>query len=239
MPNTRFSFKQFSVDQDKCAMKVCTDACLFGASAALDLSPDIHSILDIGSGTGLLSLMLAQKSTALIESVEIDEDAAAQSFENFKASPWHDRLKVNRTGISQFEPGKYFDFIISNPPFFEGDLKASGEAANRARHDTSLTLKELLSQINRLLNKEYGTAAVLMPAHREASCCQIASEENLFVEKIIRVRQTPSHEPFRSMIWLGRKKTDDIKKNEITIKDPDGQYTPEFSGLLQDYYLYL
>ena len=220
-------------------MKVCTDSCLFGAFAASLLNPDSKSILDIGSGAGLLSLMLAQRSMADIEAVEINEDAAGQAADNFMASPWAHRLKMIQSDIRSFTPEKKFDFIISNPPFYEGDLRAEKESINHARHDTGLTLGDLLYSINRLLDIENGMAAILLPGHRTEECILKANEERLFAHEILNVRQTTSHRPFRSIIWLKRKKPSAPLKKEMYIRDDTGEYSAEFRALLKDYYLNL
>lgn len=237
MANTYFAFKKFTVQQEKCAMKVCTDSCLFGASVASDLSPDILRILDIGSGTGLLSLMLAQKTQALIEAVEIDPGAAAQTSENFRASPWPERLITHQADIRAFKPEQPYDFIISNPPFFEGDLKAGSDDSNKARHDSSLVFEELLIAADRLLDKVKGRAAILVPARRLQAFCDLALGNRLYPSEIIQIRQTTLHAPFRSMIRLHRSKQENHPSKEIAIRNESGEYTTEFSALLKDYYL--
>ena len=128
-------------------MKVCTDACLFGAFVANCLSP-IVNCLDIGTGTGLLSLMLAQETNAQIDAVEIDAAAFQQAKENFKASPWSSRLNIFNTDILHYSTDKKYDCIISNPPFFEDDLKSFSEGKNIAKHNNALTLAQLLTAIN-------------------------------------------------------------------------------------------
>ena len=147
-------------------MKVCTDACLFGAYVADQVKTKAaNNILDIGTGTGLLSLMLAQRVPALIDAVEIDEAAYQQAKENFEQSPWKERLFAFNTDVTKFETEKKYDCIISNPPFFENDLKSNDSNKNNAKHDTSLSLDKLLQVVKKLLNDD-GIFAVLLPYHR-------------------------------------------------------------------------
>ena len=137
MSNTYFQFKQFTIHQDKCAMKVCTDACMLGAWTAGKLGGSgINNILDIGCGTGLLSLMLSQKINASIDAVEIDADAAKQAGENISASPWAANIRVIHTSLQEFMPKKKYDLIICNPPFYENDLRSEHENKNVDRKRT-------------------------------------------------------------------------------------------------------
>src|SRR5258705_6346666 len=149
MANSYFKFKQFTIHQDRCAMKVTTDACLFGAWVAIEagiLESEDGSILDIGAGTGLLSLMLAQKTNVSIDSVEIDEAAAKQARENADASPWKERIFVmpGDAKYMAYTLCKNFDIIISNPPFYENELASPDHHKNIAHHDGGLLLDELL-----------------------------------------------------------------------------------------------
>ena len=158
MANDYFQFKQFLIKQDKCAMKVCTDACLLGAFAANRLPLTVHRLLDIGTGTGLLSLMLAQRNlNAVIDAVEIDEAAAEQAKENFNNSPWKERLNVHNEPIQKFAKSinKKYDVIICNPPFFENDLKSNDNQRNLALHSAALSLEELISIVGFLLEKNW------------------------------------------------------------------------------------
>ena len=139
MANQYFQFKQFTVQQDACAMKVTTDACLFGAWVAnringLDLKG--KHFLDIGTGTGLLSLMVAQQTDASIDAVEIETAAANQAQENFEQSPWNNKLFLHNSSIQTFIPQHKYDFIFTNPPFFFNDLKSKNHARNIALHDS-------------------------------------------------------------------------------------------------------
>ncbi len=239
MPNSYFKFKQFTIQQDRCAMKVTTDACLFGAwNAGNFFSQKIdYRVLDIGAGTGLLSLMYAQKNPlALIDAVEIDDEGAAQANENFESSPWKERLKLFHTGIDEFNPPHTFDFIISNPPFFENDLKGIDTKRNLALHSISLTLEELIHNIDRLL-KEDGGFSILLPCHRADYFKKLAAAQSRHCIEEVLVKQSEKHHYFRSMMCFSKKQVIS-KQTEVTIKEGH-HYTEPFVRLLKDYYLYL
>jgi tRNA1Val (adenine37-N6)-methyltransferase len=216
-------------------MKVCTDACLFGAWLAMKVKPAGY-VLDIGTGTGLLPLMLAQAGSALFDCIEIEETASRQAAENVRSSPWKERISVFHADIREFEFDKSYDLILSNPPFFENDLRSADTVKNRARHDDTLSLKELARIASGHLSPE-GTFAVLLPWHRRDYFTREADMANLFLKSELRVKQTPGHSFFRSMLLFSRKagKSD---MEELTIKNGD-HYTPEFTRLLKDYYLNL
>jgi tRNA1Val (adenine37-N6)-methyltransferase len=152
-----FRFKQFSVDDSKCAMKVGTDAVLLGAWADVTCA---ETILDIGTGCGLIALMAAQRSNAHITAIDIDESTTLQSKENFLSSPWHDRLEAIH--IEQFQPDYLFDLIICNPPFFKNALKTPFHERNLARHNDSLSFESLVSHVNILLS-ENGKFFFILP----------------------------------------------------------------------------
>ena len=238
MSNHYFRFKEFVVQQEYCAMKVCTDACLFGAYTAnliADKNLPAKNCLDIGTGTGLLSLMLAQKTTATIDAVEINTAAFRQAKENFEQSPWQERLSIFNKDILQFETEKKYDCIISNPPFFEGDLKTDSKAKNAARHDTTLTLQQLLEVVLKYLQED-GFFVVLLPYQRINYCIEEAAKLNLYLNKKVLIKQTPLHAWFRGMLFFGRQQAIPTKE-EIIIRDKMGDYTSRFMDLLQDYYL--
>jgi tRNA1Val (adenine37-N6)-methyltransferase len=200
MATSYFQFKQFFIQQENCAMKVTTDACLFGAYCAERLKQNAKNILDIGTGTGLLSLMLAQKnSTSLIDAVEIEEQAALQAKQNFQQSPWIERLKIHNTSIQQFShtTKNQFDFIITNPPFFNNDLKSDQQNRNLALHSTALNFEELIHCIKKLLSPT-GKFAVLLPYHRTAAFILLAND--FCIEEKVLVKQTLSHNYFRSIL---------------------------------------
>lgn len=238
MSNNYFQFKQFTIHQDQCAMKVCTDACLFGALVANEIQLDnTKHILDIGTGTGLLSLMLAQKNNATINAVEIDSAAFEQATANIALTPWKDNISIYNTDITTFYPDKKYDFIISNPPFFETDLKSNDAKKNAAKHDTTLTLTDLIENINRLLNHD-GYFAVLIPFHRCEYFETAASTFGFHLAKKIAVKQTPKHNYFRAVLFFSKQSADQ-KEIAMQIKNEAGNYSEAFIALLKDYYLHL
>jgi tRNA1Val (adenine37-N6)-methyltransferase len=235
--NNYFQFKQFTVYQNKCAMKVCTDACLFGSISPALTTRDLR-VLDIGTGTGLLSLMYAQRHTdAMIDAVEIDPSAAEQATENFAASAWRDRLKVYNISIQEFKPAHSYDVIISNPPFFDNDLKSNDTKRNLALHSAALNLEELIASNDRLL-KHDGCFGVLLPYHRTEYFQQLAAAKGFHLAQKILVKQSPQHSYFRSILFFSRKEIIAVER-EIVIQETSRKYTPDFTALLKDYYLYL
>jgi tRNA1Val (adenine37-N6)-methyltransferase len=224
-------------------MKVCTDACLFGSMLPTfgGKEEKITDVLDIGTGTGLLSLMYAQKnSDAIIDAVEIEEKASEQAKENFESSPWKERLKVFHTDVKALAPTKKYDLIICNPPFYENDLLSNEKNKNIAKHDQGLTLKELINIIPANL-ADTGTFAVLLPFHRVEYVEHLAEENKIFLKEKILVRQTPAHNFFRGILFFSKTQSSSAatKTPELTIKDKEGNYTAAFTDLLKDYYLQL
>ena len=225
-------------------MKVSTDGCIFGALISKVFTDNVlknkdsfSNLLDIGTGTGLLSLMLAQKNMALIDAVEIDISAFRQASDNFLSSPFAERISILNKDILKYNPGKKYDGIICNPPFFEGDLKSADVSKNAAKHDTTLTLKQLLKAVKNLLKSD-GLFAVLLPFHRIKEFEVEAFALNIFLQEKILVRHTLKHPYFRGVLIFSLMETA-IVTRELTIKNSDNQYTPEFIDLLKDYYLYL
>ena len=221
-------------------MKVCTDACILGGFAAGLISKkqsNVKNILDIGTGTGLLSLMLAQKTTALIDTVEIEPHAFQQARENIEQSPWKGKIQSFRDDITQFKSDYKYDFIITNPPFFENELKAPNEKKNAARHDTTLTLKALLQVIDFHLS-DAGLFIILLPQQRFDYFETEALKHKFFPSDKLCIRQTPQHDFFRVVAVFSRTLSE-REVHEMDIKNEAGDYTKEFVGLLKDYYLNL
>lgn len=245
MANSYFQFKQFIVHQDRCAMKVTTDACLFGAWAVKEAGsqrPEAGAVLDIGTGTGLLSLMLAQKTDAHFDAIEIDKDAAGQAAENVAVSPWKERIHIIRGDIKELSatlPGKY-DIIISNPPFYENELSSENSRKNIAHHSGGLLLHELLTAIQLLLDSE-GVFYILLPYKRMNEASPLFQKHRLAITNMFLVRQSTQHDYFRVFIAGTHiiKSKEIPARNEIAVWNEKNQYTKEFTGLLKDYYLYL
>jgi len=242
--NPYFQCKQFIVHQQYTSMKVCTDACLFGAWVAnAEITTSASSILDIGTGTGILSLMLAQKSASntSITSLEIEPQAAAESKSNFECSPWKERMSVHHQSLQDFtreysQDG--FDLIISNPPFYEGDLKSPDENKNTASHSTHLPWPILVQNAATLLKNE-GNFFVLVPTLRAYTMQKLAETNGLFLKAEILIYHNAKHLPFRSFLQFSKNKPDQIVREKIVIKDAENQYQPAFVALLKDYYLFL
>ncbi len=237
MANSFFQFKQFRIDQAGVAMKVTTDACLFGAwVASLGLAP--RRMLDIGSGTGLLALMLAQKFVeAEIIALEIEEHACERASENSVASSWEDRIAILHSSLQNYKSESSFDLIISNPPFFSKSLKSKTNGQNLAIHDDSLTQEELLAGIKRNLSPE-GKAFVLYPPNEMDSFIALARANGLFVREKVDVYDRPNSYVLRTMACFGFKNVD-LKIDSIVIKSTDNDYTDQFKTLLSSYYLHL
>ena len=219
-------------------MKVCTDSCLFGAWIAekierKEIEPE--RILDIGAGTGLLSLILAQKSSVIIDAVEIDENSFIQTKENFMQSQWNKRLQGFNADIKKWAAPNKYGLIISNPPFYENDLRSSNQHKNKAKHHDTLTLQELIQSIKLNLT-DNGNFAVLLPFHRIDFLKSLATENNFFLIDELLVKQSPHHSYFRGILFFGTKKNPFMSK-ELIIKNNKGNYTEEFNYLLKDYYL--
>jgi len=231
-----FQFKQFTIRQDKCAMKVGTDGVLLGAWAPIDHNP--YSILDIGAGTGLIALMLAQRSHAeQIDGIEIDDDAYEQSVDNFESSPWGDRLFCYHAGLDEFmdEPEDEYDLIVSNPPFYTDGYFSDDEQRNKARFTESLPFEDLAEAAGLLLSED-GVLAVVIPFKEEEKFIALAKEEELYPFKITRVKGTPSTEVKRSLMAFSRDKKE-VEIDELTIEIERHNYTGEYISLTKDFYL--
>jgi tRNA1Val (adenine37-N6)-methyltransferase len=236
MSNTWFRFKQFTVSQDRCAMKVTTDACIQGAWTPLEA--ETSRILDIGAGTGLLSLMLAQRHpTAMIDAVEYDTDAARQAEENFENSVWKHRLHVENIDIKDFHPQHPYDLIICNPPFFVNSLLSGSETKDRARHDISLSQYDLANVAGRMLDLN-GCFSILLPFTEYQLWRTVAATVGLYEASTLSVKHTPTAEVKRVIGTFRKGNVLNAGTREtLVIKDSDGNYSPEFRELLSNFYL--
>lgn len=236
--NTWFQFKQFTIHQENTAMKVCTDACLFGAWVAnkIELNEiNADNILDIGCGTGLLTVMLAQKTKAQIDSVELNINAFQQSFDNVHLTPWNERIRIYHESIINFKSQKKYDLIICNPPFYEDHLKSKNIKRNEAMHSTTLSFIELAVAIKKNLS-ETGIAAILLPSTSVESFEKSMSAHSLFTFEKSNVSHSPQHPFFRSMLLISEGKRE-VGQSYLSIKNIDQSYSTEFKFFLKDYYL--
>jgi tRNA1Val (adenine37-N6)-methyltransferase len=234
MANQYFQFKQFRVEQSLAAMKVCTEACIFGALAEFN---NPARILDIGAGTGLLSLMLAQKFSCPIDAVEIEEQAFLQTQMNFEQTFWRDRLKVYHTSVQDYskETSEKYDLIISNPPFFTDHLLANHPSKNLAVHNNSLSQEDLLDSIQVLLSPG-GVLYLLLPPSEATKFSAKALKRSLFVNKRTILYNRPGSMPFRFISCYGMKE-DQVIEEEMFIRKEDGGYSDNFIRFLKPYYL--
>ncbi|GAA4047090.1 tRNA1(Val) (adenine(37)-N6)-methyltransferase [Flavobacterium chungnamense] len=232
-----FNFKQFTVQQDKCAMKIGTDGVLLGAWCPIDNNP--FSVLDIGAGTGILSLMLAQRSNAeQIDSLEIDEEAYEQCMENFENSPWSDRLFCFHAGLDEFvdEPEDEYDIIISNPPFYSEDYKTDSSQRDLARFQDALPFEDLIEAADLLLS-ENGIFAVIIPYKEEERFIDLCAEVELFPVKVTRVKGSHTTPIVRSLLAFKRYELSALTADELVIEISRHEYTDDYINLTKDFYL--
>lgn len=227
-----FRFKQFSLAQDRCAMKVGTDGVLLGAWAPAE---GAQHALDVGTGTGLIALMLAQRFPALrLDALEIDPASAAQAAENVAASPFADRIAVQAGALQTFFPPRAYDLIVSNPPFFAAGPVARDPRKGQGRHEHRLPLQFLLHFAAQHLS-EQGRIALILPIDREAETIQEAGLLQLHPEAICQVRPTPQKPLHRSLLSLRRQAPRAIERQTLTLQS-EGTFTTDYQALTQAFH---
>lgn len=235
MSSQEFVFKQFKILQDKCAMKVGTDAVLLGSWVN---TSNAKTILDIGTGTGIIALMLAQKSDAAIDAIDIDKNAFVQASENIAGCKWHERIQIHHISLQQYstECAHKYDLIVSNPPYFVDSSKALEESRTNARHTDQLPFAGLLNGVLNLLNPT-GSFYVILPTKESLVFRDMAEEQNLFLTKLTRVI-TLADRPEKRLLMQFEFTKKTVEENSITIeKDERHSYTDEYKELTKDYYL--
>lgn len=256
-----FKFKRFEVVNERSAMKVNTDGVLLGA--LMTILPTDRTLLDIGTGTGTIALMAAQRlsqrsislrsceagqtgcrtvhddavQTGQIDAIDIDEASAEEAAANFRNSPWSEVLHAYHTSLDDFASDRKYDLVFSNPPYFEDSLNAPEERRNNARHtSTGLSYREILDFASQSLT-DNGRVAFVLPAETEAALCRHARMNGLHLFRIVRVRTVPRKEPSRIIAEFSRMRKDTSEDTVLTIQN-EGKYTEEYLSLMRDFYLF-
>jgi len=235
--NNYFQFKQFRIDQNHAAMKVNTDGVLIGAWTQVD---NVKNVLDIGTGTGLIALMLAQRSNATITGIEIEPKAAEEAAHNARHSKWNERITILPVWFQQFAATTElrFDLIISNPPFFSNSAKSAHPNLSVARHNHLLPFGDIISGACKILTCD-GRLSLILPSSEASGFILNAQKQGLFLLRITGVKPFPHKESNRVLMEFGRQKQE-VAENEISVYELSKQeYSPEFKILARDFYLKL
>ena len=235
MPNPWFSFKQFTINHAQCAMKVSTDACLLGAWAS---TKQPKNILDIGAGSGVIGLMLAQRyAEAQITLVEIEKDCALQCAKNIADSPFADRAQCIHKPIQAFDTTLKYDLIVSNPPYFENDTPTIKTTRQMARHHTTMPLRDVFAAAKRLL-RSTGTFCLILPAHRQDEALNIGQQMQLYPTTCLAVKSLPNKPVTRVLLGFSAQQQH-MQQAHLTIYDTPGTYSAQATALLRPFYLHL
>jgi tRNA1Val (adenine37-N6)-methyltransferase len=235
--NNFFQFKKFRIEQEKAAMKVNTDGVLLGAWTNITSA---KNVLDIGAGTGLISLMIAQRSNAIITGVEIEKNAAEEAFRNVQNSEWNNRISILHNSFQEFAETSdiQFDVIVTNPPFFSNSAKNTNPYLSIARHNHLLPFEDIISGSEKLLN-DNGILSLILPASAAQEFTDKAGHEKLFLNRLTLVKPFPHKEPNRCLLEFGKKQSD-CKNSTMSVFDETGKnYSAEFKTLARDFYLKL
>lgn len=245
MGSPNFRFKQFTVWHDRCAMKVGTDGVLLGAwcPLATTTSEGEYKVLDIGTGSGLIALMLAQRATSIddtpivIDTIDIDAGAAEQAKFNFEQSPWSKLLRIYQSSLQEWQSEKEYDLIVSNPPYFQGSLKNPNAQRATARHTDSLSYSELIAHSERLLRRN-GTLALVLPIEAEEEILSLAAAAGLSPIAITYVHTKPGKPVKRILMALIKGDADgEVDGNHFYIESADSPRSEEYKKLTEEFYL--
>jgi tRNA1Val (adenine37-N6)-methyltransferase len=227
-----FRFKQFSVNDENSTMKVGTDALLV---SALSPVPEKGNILDIGTGCGVIALLMAQQSNCLIDAIDVDVLSIIEAKENFAASAWNERLSAIQTSLQNysFRCKKRYELIISNPPFFLKSLKGENSRRNLARHNDSLCLQDLFNGAQNLISDE-GTFSIILPTDLYYAATSVASQNGFHLNNLIKVVTRERKQATRAVMLFSNKNTSMIT-GELTISNAEDKYTDEYRHLMKPY----
>ena len=234
MKNHSFQFKQFTVKQDRCAMKVGTDGVLLGAWTNVT---GAKRLLDIGTGTGLLALMLAQRSPELlVTAVEIEKEAAEQAKENVTHSPWASRIDVLNQDILSYPNKEQFDVIVSNPPYFNNDLLPPNKQRTLARHNDHLTYADLIDKVVQLLHFD-GRFSVIIPFNQKEDFITLCNRRGLYLKRMVKVQTVPNAAFKRVLLEFTLKESVEVDESTLLIEEKRHCYSTEYIELTKDFYL--
>jgi len=233
--NQPFKFKQFEIQHEHSTMKVGTDAIVLGSWLKVD--DDCKTILDIGTGCGVIALMLAQRTKAIIDTIDIDEPSALEAEFNFKNSPWNDRLKIYQSSLEKFcPPGNIkYDLVVSNPPFFQNSLLPLSSRLQVAKHNVALTMESFVGNIHRLLAKD-GKWAVILPAGMKTRINSLARENGYAMLQNLNVFTKAGKPLTRIVAVFGMNDCANTEFENLTIRGEDGSFTDQYKKLTQDYH---
>ncbi|WP_028912992.1 tRNA1(Val) (adenine(37)-N6)-methyltransferase [Prevotella sp. MA2016] len=235
MGKNSFQFKQFTVVQDLCAMKVGTDGTLLGAWA--DAPIGASQILDIGTGTGLIALMMAQRfPEAQITGIDIDADATKQAQENIAASPFANRIMINKEDVTKITDKAGYDAIVCNPPYFVDSLTCPQDQRTLARHTVSLTYESLMHTASQLLKTE-GILSLVIPSDNQDNVESAAAFEGLFLNRICLIKTTPNKLPKRHLVEFRKHPVEQVRFEEQVLETSPGQRSEWYNNLTKDFYI--
>lgn len=229
-----FHFKHFSLFHHRSTMKVGTDAILLGRW--VEVKPT-DVVLDIGTGCGLLPLMLSQKGVAQVDAVDIDKASIEEATVNFEASQWREHLRAYHSDIVDYQTEERYDLVVSNPPFFNRFSKCDSERKSRARHnDAGLSYATICREVSRLMKPE-GRLALVLPLDVSSDFLETAEQFGLYLHKRMTIIPIAGKEPNRVNLELGFVKSENLQEETFVIRDTDNRFTPQYNAFLKDFYL--
>jgi len=234
MANPWFRFKQFIIQQDRSAFKVGTDGVLLGAWVDTE---GLSSVLDVGTGTGLLALMLAQRSDANITAIEIDRNSFEEAEQNVNESRWFNRIEVVHCSLEDFTPGMKYDLVISNPPFFQDSLRPDDQGRSLSRHDTRLSLKDLAHTVPQLMNDK-GRFCLILPVEESKIMERYCFEAGLSLHRLLEIRPKRGHPVKRHLLEFRFNQLEELLREELIVEYASRHdYTKEYRELTREFYL--